>query len=244
MSWKCFLHYLPFVKGNHLSPVLLPTKGPVMLSFDVFVFHSLSKLFKNSSWVAGNFRPLNAHVMSMWWLSITDTQIAKFLGPTWGPPGSCRPQVGPMLAPWTLLLGYISSTSVAMKLYHWRPRVVMMPTLSELVALEVVITTASATRLSINTFIFHTKCRIIWYFTMVSHCNVYFSKHYICWNKHFNGSPLYKPENNDISMSIFPSWNSVYVWGTLWPSFSLCTIVNLHYVLTLWIYATPRILFL
>ena len=24
-----------------------------------------------------------------------------FMGPTWGPPGSCRPQMGPMLAPWT-----------------------------------------------------------------------------------------------------------------------------------------------
>ena len=34
------------------------------------------------------------------------TQIAKFLKPTWGPPGSCRPQMNPMLAPWTLLLGY------------------------------------------------------------------------------------------------------------------------------------------
>ena len=34
------------------------------------------------------------------------TQIAKFMGPTWGPPGSCRPQMGPMLAPWTLLSGY------------------------------------------------------------------------------------------------------------------------------------------
>ena len=27
------------------------------------------------------------------------TQIAMFMGPTWGPPGSCRPQVGPILAP-------------------------------------------------------------------------------------------------------------------------------------------------
>ena len=27
------------------------------------------------------------------------------MGPTWGPPGSCRPQVGPMSAPWTLLSG-------------------------------------------------------------------------------------------------------------------------------------------
>ena len=24
-----------------------------------------------------------------------DTQIAKFMGPTWGPPGSCRPHMGP-----------------------------------------------------------------------------------------------------------------------------------------------------
>ena len=27
------------------------------------------------------------------------------MGPTWGPHGSCRPQMGPMLAPWTLLSG-------------------------------------------------------------------------------------------------------------------------------------------
>ena len=34
-------------------------------------------------------------------------QISKFMGPTWGPPGSCRPQMGPMLAPWSLLSGAI-----------------------------------------------------------------------------------------------------------------------------------------
>ena len=37
-----------------------------------------------------------------------NTQIAKFMGPTWGPPGSCRPQMGPMLAQWSLLSGYIN----------------------------------------------------------------------------------------------------------------------------------------
>ena len=31
------------------------------------------------------------------------TKITKFMGPTWCPPGSCRPQMGPMLSPWTLL---------------------------------------------------------------------------------------------------------------------------------------------
>ena len=42
------------------------------------------------------------------------TQIARFMGPTWGPPGSCRPQMGPMLAPWTLLSGqgYFTVTGV------------------------------------------------------------------------------------------------------------------------------------
>ena len=33
------------------------------------------------------------------------TQIARLIGPTWEPPGSCRLQVGPTLAPWTLLSG-------------------------------------------------------------------------------------------------------------------------------------------
>ena len=33
------------------------------------------------------------------------SQIARFMEPTWGPPGSCRPQIGPMLARWTLLSG-------------------------------------------------------------------------------------------------------------------------------------------
>ena len=35
------------------------------------------------------------------------TQITKFMGPTWGPPGSCWPQIGPVSAPWTLLSGYV-----------------------------------------------------------------------------------------------------------------------------------------
>ena len=33
------------------------------------------------------------------------SQIVRFMGPTWVPPGSCRPQMGPMLVPWTLLSG-------------------------------------------------------------------------------------------------------------------------------------------
>ena len=39
------------------------------------------------------------------WSLSEAAQIAKLMGPTWGPPGSWRPQMGPMLAPWTLLSG-------------------------------------------------------------------------------------------------------------------------------------------
>ena len=34
------------------------------------------------------------------------TLIERFMGPTWGPSGTDRTQVVPMLAPWTLLTGY------------------------------------------------------------------------------------------------------------------------------------------
>ena len=55
--------------------------------------------------------PSPYHKVNEFTLSVQDqggaTQITKFMGPTWGPSGTCRPQMGPMLAPWTLLSGYI-----------------------------------------------------------------------------------------------------------------------------------------
>ena len=51
-----------------------------------------------------------------WWLVINVTSliftvpalIARFMRPTWGPPGANRTQAGPMLVPWTLLSGIIN----------------------------------------------------------------------------------------------------------------------------------------
>ena len=36
---------------------------------------------------------------------------SKIHGANMGPPGSCRPQMGPMLAPWTLLSGVLGPLS-------------------------------------------------------------------------------------------------------------------------------------
>ena len=41
------------------------------------------------------------------------------MGPTCGPPGSCRPQMGPMLVPWTLLSGCIHLRANACLLIRW-----------------------------------------------------------------------------------------------------------------------------
>ena len=51
-----------------------------------------------------NFK-LNNQISTLSLNSAVMSQIAKFIGPTWGPPGSCRPQMGPILARWTLLSG-------------------------------------------------------------------------------------------------------------------------------------------
>ena len=47
-----------------------------------------------------------------------NTQIAKCMAPTWGPPGSCWPQMGPMLAPWTFLSGYTLMISLLCDAQH------------------------------------------------------------------------------------------------------------------------------
>ena len=56
------------------------------------------------------------------------SQITKFMGPTWGPPGSCRLQMGPMLAPWTLLSGLISYIHSMTLIY--KPATDLRPVLS------------------------------------------------------------------------------------------------------------------
>ena len=61
--------------------------------------------------------PVGARYGAILWI-LTLTQIAKFMGPTWGPPGSCRPQMDPMLAPWALLSGHLYIASVTAVVYE------------------------------------------------------------------------------------------------------------------------------
>ena len=52
-------------------------------------------------------------------LKRVETLIARFMGPTWGPTGADRTQVGPILAPWTLLPGKQLFTCVPTSTAIW-----------------------------------------------------------------------------------------------------------------------------
>ena len=62
----------------------------------VLIYALCCEKFEENSWQCYN-------KITLWHLILP--QIAKFMGLTWGPPGSCRPRMGPMMAPWTLLSG-------------------------------------------------------------------------------------------------------------------------------------------
>ena len=70
--------------------------------FTVAVAEYISKLWthKRRTITRPHGRALGCLLWAFWrnW-----PQIVKFMGPTCGPPGSCRPKMGPMLAQWILL---------------------------------------------------------------------------------------------------------------------------------------------
>ena len=73
-----------------------------MLTHWSYVFLALT--YGTPPWLATSCIPIEMVYLSFFPLYFQqNSQIAKFIGPTWGPPGSCQPQMGPMLAPWTLL---------------------------------------------------------------------------------------------------------------------------------------------
>ena len=109
---------LAICAGNSSVPGEFPAQRPVRRSFDVFFDLRLNKRLGKQSW-GWWFETLShllwrhretilgfphSNVTNSGEINVT-TQIANSMGPTWGPPGSCRPQMGSMLVPWTLLSG-------------------------------------------------------------------------------------------------------------------------------------------
>ena len=82
-----------------------------MLNDKTLLTHTLALFWRKQSclcWRIGHWRHHCRHGNLCILGEFIPPSIAKFIGPTWGPPGSCPPQMGPMLATWTLLSGSVS----------------------------------------------------------------------------------------------------------------------------------------
>ena len=90
---------------------ILNTSATTMLTEGGWVAHSNKECLIMTTCTAASDDPTGPH--DDLWLYfhganvVVTTQIARFMGPKWGPSGAERTQGGLMLAPWTLLSGYI-----------------------------------------------------------------------------------------------------------------------------------------
>ena len=96
-----FFKQCPFIYGYQSLPscFVISDNFHVVQTWPLLLFISYSDpkttLYWRLSSVPGNARAASTSLR------------ARFMGPTWGPSGADRTQVGPMLAPWTLLSGMI-----------------------------------------------------------------------------------------------------------------------------------------
>ena len=104
----CVLKGLIEDKSPVVSKMALRKPEPCYYYRDSYAWdktrQSFTKIHDN---IYGTTKLLNWQDISGTWIfrHSNQSQIAKFMGLPWGPPGSCRTQMGPMLAPWTLLSG-------------------------------------------------------------------------------------------------------------------------------------------
>ena len=95
--------------GKYHFPIMAPTKWPPFWpegEIDVAPYPKTFTMTKGMSVPSFMLVPQNARFfhISLGLLGLLPL-IARFMGPTWGPSGADRTQVGPTMAPWTLLSG-------------------------------------------------------------------------------------------------------------------------------------------
>ena len=116
-----FLSIFTDQAGNYLWTLYCQSfTGPATKYGDRIVPESKGLKMPVMDWKSrvSRYSPILLNGYGFWYIS----QIAKFMGPTWGPPGSCRPQMGPMLAPLTLLSGVSGDIGIHLMDSLLRPR--------------------------------------------------------------------------------------------------------------------------
>ena len=82
MTWKCFMHYWPFVKGIHLVDSL--HKGPVMHNIDVSLMLARTNCYANSG-MGSDLRCHNAHLtccaFALFWVDHVSNECMRCIYP-------------------------------------------------------------------------------------------------------------------------------------------------------------------
>ena len=113
---ECFVEKMQLKMASALLCLPLFETMKQTISFSLNLIHFLMMNYSNDEWPPWLWTctPLWLLRFGYHFIGVWDEdpvaqmfQIAKFMGPTWDPPGSCQPQMGPMLAPWTLLSGVL-----------------------------------------------------------------------------------------------------------------------------------------
>ena len=130
--------------------------------------------------------------------------IARFKGPIWDPSGADRSQVGPMLAPWTLLSEMCLRCRVV-----WRPaRLCRGSTVNTVKHIGIIDLNRNyvSTTTRLNTSFYHThtgRAKSFWNYIRLNTSQMSYS---VYWYKkqHYNGIALHRYEPQ-----FWPQWNSM-----------------------------------
>ena len=100
----CYSIKMPaYQNGNsHYSPLW---DGFTTVTFTIEIHIRGKNLYIETGPCSLNTHPTLLTLYSYIYMFVV-RNTSKIMGSTWGPPGSCRPRVGPMLAPWILLSVY------------------------------------------------------------------------------------------------------------------------------------------
>ena len=102
-SWVVYFKHNQWIKVNPIDLHLRASLARIMSSISMKVsrWFSRTQFHLTTSWCSliVTLLPYCPNT------ELKGPQIARFMGPTWGPSGDDRTQVGPMLVTWTLLSG-------------------------------------------------------------------------------------------------------------------------------------------
>ena len=165
--WKGDPWRLSFQKQNSSPAVIALRLKQLKCIFDILFKEIVAYWFKFHLFFLSHV-PLTANQYFL---------IARFMGPTWGPSGAVRTQVGPMLAPWSLLsvLFYIpASAEQANALMDNQPFVIISHAWHTIWCMEGILGVWVCQQLPMSFL----NCQVTWYLKLIALCENNFRNTY------------------------------------------------------------------